>query len=244
MEILALIPARGGSKSIPHKNIKSLGGKPLIAWSIDAAKNSRVNRVVVSTDDAEIAAVAKQYGADVPFLRPPEFAQDTTGMDPVLKHAVQWLKDNEGYVPDAIALLLPTCPLRTSKQINEAIDLFTEKSPQGTDCIIAVSEAIANHNPEWMLTENASGQVTLFNGDPFSKMKNRRQELSPAYYRNEVIFLFKTEVLWSAPNLHGNSPSLYVVKDLSFDLDINTPADWSFGEVIFDWLRKNDKLPS
>jgi len=198
----------------------------------------------VTTDDEAIAAVAKQYGADVPFLRPPEFAADTTGMDPVLKHAISWLKEHENYIPDAVALLLPTCPLRKSSNINEAIDLFAEKSKQGTDCIIGVSEAIANHNPEWMLKYDDADRVVLANGEPFSAMKNRRQELGHYYYRNEIIFLFKTEVLWNAPNLHGNSPALYVVKDLAFDLDINTPADWNFAELIFKWLKEKGNLPS
>lgn len=237
MEILAIIPARGGSKSIPRKNLKTLGGKPLIAWAIECALKSRATRVLVSTDDQEIADVAKQYGANVPFLRPAELGGDTTGMEPVLKHAVDWLKQNENYNPEGVMLLQTTTPLREPRHINEAIKIFEEKY-QDNDCVISVSPAIANHNPEWMLKYDATGKVVLGTGEPLSKIKNRRQELAPCYYRNDLVYLFKPSVLTGAPNLHGNNPTLYVVDDLPFDLDINTPADWEMAELIFANLKK------
>ena len=113
MEILAIIPARGGSKSIPRKNIRPLAGHPLIAYSIAAGRQSRlVTRTIVSTDDEEIAAVARQYGAETPFLRPAEFAQDNTTDFPVFTHALGWLKEHEGYQPDIIVQLRPTSPIR------------------------------------------------------------------------------------------------------------------------------------
>lgn len=242
MKILSIIPARGGSKSIPRKNLKLLGGKPLIAWGIETALKSNIDRVLVTTDDEEIASVAKKYGAEVPFLRPAELSGDTTGMEPVLKHAIEWLKQNENYTPDGVALLQSTCPLRQTHHINEAIKIFKEKIKGGKNCIISVSEAIANQNPEWMLKYDKNGNVILGNGEPLSKIKNRRQELSPCYYRNDIIYLFKPEVLWSSPNIHGNNPELYIVKDLPFELDINTPEDWNFAEIIFEWLRKKGKL--
>ena len=242
MEILAIIPARGGSKSIPRKNLKLLGGKPLIAWSIECALKSKVNRVLVTTDDPEIAAVAKKYGAEAPFLRPAELAGDIIGMEPVLKHTVEWLKQNESYTPDGVALLQSTCPLRQSHHINEAIDIFSKKIKNGVDSVISVSEAIANRNPEWMLKYDADSKVILGNNEPLAHIKTRRQELTPCYYRNDMIYLFKPEVLWSASNIHGNNPTLYIVDDVPFDLDINTPADWEFAEIIFEWLKKKDKL--
>lgn len=240
MKILAIIPARSGSKSIPHKNLKLLGDKPLIAWSIKSAVKSNADRVLVTTDDEEIAAVAKKYGAEVPFLRPAKLAGDKVGMEPVLKHAIEWLKQNESYTPDGVALLQSTCPLRKSHHIDEAIDIFSKKVKDGTDCVISVTEAIANRNPEWMLKYDDTGKVILGNNEPLTKIKKRRQELRPCYYRNDLIYLFKPEVLWSAPNLHGNNPSLYIVNDLPFDLDINTPADWEFAEIIFERLKKRN----
>jgi CMP-N-acetylneuraminic acid synthetase len=115
-ETLALIPARGGSKGIPRKNIKSFAGYPLIAWSIAAAKQSSlVTRVIVSTDDEEIAAVAREWGAETPFLRPDELAQDKTTDLPVFEHALKWLEDVEGYRPDIVVQLRPTSPFRPQK---------------------------------------------------------------------------------------------------------------------------------
>ena len=112
-EIMALIPARGGSKGIPRKNIRNFNGFPLIAWSIAAGLQAEsVTRTIVSTDDAEIAEVARQWGADTPFLRPAEFAQDKTTDLPVYQHALQWLAENENYKPDVVIQLRPTSPIR------------------------------------------------------------------------------------------------------------------------------------
>src|SRR5919201_6543515 len=111
IKILALIPARGGSKGIPRKNILNFAGYPLIAWSIAAAKQaSCITRVIVSTDDEEIASVARKYGAETPFLRPSEFAQDNTTDLPVFQHALQWLDEHEGYQPEIVIQLRPTSP--------------------------------------------------------------------------------------------------------------------------------------
>src|SRR4029079_13968109 len=113
-EILALIPARGGSKGIPRKNIRTFAGYPLIAWSIAAAKQaSCVTRIIVSTDDEEISSVARQFGAETPFLRPSELAQDQTTDLPVFEQALDWLRDNESYKPDITVQLRPTSPIRT-----------------------------------------------------------------------------------------------------------------------------------
>lgn len=136
--MLALIPARGGSKSIPKKNIYPVLGKPLIAWTIESAlKAKKINRVVVSTDSEEIAAVAKKYGAEIPFMRPAEFAQDLTPDLPVFEHALSWLKEHEGYRPDAVVHLWPTSPYRKEGDIDAAIALF-EKYPDA-DCVRSVT---------------------------------------------------------------------------------------------------------
>src|SRR3989344_1993183 len=120
--ILGIITARGGSKGIPRKNIKDLCGKPLIAYTIEAAKDSGVfSRLIISTDDQEIADVAKQYGAELPFMRPAELAQDATPHVPVLQHAVSWLRDNEHFFPDYVMILQPTSPMRQDFHIKEAV---------------------------------------------------------------------------------------------------------------------------
>src|SRR5512139_3426113 len=132
--ILALIPARGGSKGIPRKNIRSFAGYPLIAWSIAAAKQSScVTRIIVSTDDEEIASVAREYGAEAPFLRPAELAQDNTTDLPVFEHALQWLADNEGYKPDVLVQLRPTSPIRPKDCVDNAVRILMEHAD--ADCV-------------------------------------------------------------------------------------------------------------
>lgn len=127
MEVLALIPARGGSKSIPHKNIYPLLGKPLIAYTIEAVLGSKlISRVIVSTDDEKIARIAKKYGAEVPFMRPRKHAGDRTPDLPVFKHAIQWLAENENYHPDVVVHLWPTSPLRYAEHIDQAVKLLAD----------------------------------------------------------------------------------------------------------------------
>ena len=137
MKILALIPARGGSKGIPRKNIVNLCGKPLIAYSIEQALASKwINRVIVSTDDEEIVAISRQYGAEVPFMRPEEFAQDLSPDIDVFRHALQWLETNEGYIPDIVLNHRPVCPIRKVETIDRAIELFI--NTQHDDSLLSV----------------------------------------------------------------------------------------------------------
>ena len=143
-EILALIPARGGSKGIPRKNIRNFAGYPLIAWSIAAAKQSElVTRIIVSTDDEEIAAVAREYGAETPFLRPAEFAQDNTTDLPVFEHALQWLEENEDYQPEIVIQLRPTSPIRP-QGIAWTMPSKSCSSMQDADCVRGVVPAGQN----------------------------------------------------------------------------------------------------
>ena len=127
MDILALIPARGGSKSIPHKNIRPLAGFPLIAYSIAAAKQSNlVTRTIVSTDDDEIARIARDNGAETPFMRPDDFAQDHTTDFPVFTHALGWLKEHEGYQPEVVVQLRPTSPMRPPGCVDQAVQVLLD----------------------------------------------------------------------------------------------------------------------
>src|SRR5512134_3581554 len=127
--ILALIPARGGSKGIPRKNIRNFAGSPLIAWSIAAGLQANsVSRVIVSTDDEEIASVAREYGAEAPFMRPSDLAQDRTTDLPVFEHALKWLEDIEGYKPDIVIQLRPTSPLRPKDCVDSAVRTLIENA--------------------------------------------------------------------------------------------------------------------
>ena len=138
--VLALIPARGGSKGLPGKNTKDLCGKPLIAHSIDTAKAStQINRIIVTTDDQKIADVAKQYGAELPFMRPAELATDKSLALDAFVHAINWLKDNEGYEADCVVILYPTCPIRNVEDIDNGVKLFLEKN---ADSVMCVSETL------------------------------------------------------------------------------------------------------
>lgn len=161
MNILALIPARGGSKGVPRKNIKNLGNKPLIAWTIEAAKKSRYPlRVVVTTDDPEIAAVAKAYGAEVPFMRPKELAQDLSTDIEFINHALDWFKENEDYEPDIILRLPPTSPLRQTRHIDEAIDKLIANPD--IDAVRAITEAEKHPYKYWKISESDNRLIEPF----------------------------------------------------------------------------------
>ncbi|MEK7155449.1 MAG: acylneuraminate cytidylyltransferase family protein, partial [Patescibacteria group bacterium] len=222
---LGIITARGGSKGIPRKNIKLLAGKPLIAYTIDAAKASGVfDRIIVSTDDAEIADVAKQYGAEVPFMRPSELAGDSTPTLPVLVHALKWLKENESYEPDAVMLLQPTAPLRTPQHIREAAELFTKS---GADSVVSMSEVPGHHNPHWQFNLDNEQRISIFTGEAFSDIIKRRQELPKTYTRNGAIYLFKTELLFRVdPTFYGDDVRAYVM-DKASSVNIDSPEDFA-----------------
>src|SRR5262245_42726679 len=165
MKYLGLITARESSKRLPGKNLKPLCGKPLISYTIEAAlASSRLDRVVVSTDGEEIAAVARRWGAEVPFLRPKELATDEASSVDVMVHTLSWFQRQENASPDALVLLQPTSPLRTATHIDEAIALYEARK---ADCVVAVSEP--DRHPYWMKTIDAEGQLI-----PFLPIDSRR----------------------------------------------------------------------
>ncbi len=231
MKILGIITARGGSKGIPGKNIKDLCGKPLIAYTIEAAQKSGVfDRIILSTDDVEIAAVAQKYGVEVPFMRPAELAQDGTPHLPVLQHAVAWLKENQNYEPDAVMLLQPTAPLRQAYHIKDAIKLFNEKS---ADSIVSVSEIPGHFSPYWAVVADEQGSGALFTGSPIRNRIPRRQSFpKKTYYHNGAIYLFKTELLSHPdnPNFYGEKAVIYPMAD-KYSINIDNPEDWFLAEI-------------
>ncbi|HBM45780.1 MAG: CMP-N-acetylneuraminic acid synthetase [Parcubacteria group bacterium GW2011_GWF2_38_76] len=238
MKILAVIPARGGSRRIPHKNEKILLNKPLIAWSIESAIKSKLDRVIVSTDDVKIADIAREYGAEVPFIRPEELSGDKMGIEPVLKHAYEWLKQNQNYQPDLIALLQPTNPTRTTEQIDEAIKIFEDKKP---DSVVSVIRATANNNPYWILKKDKDDKVTLFTGEPLKKIITRSQDLPECYSRNDIIYLLRPKNLYEdVPNLYGEKVELFTMDD-KYNVDINTEEDWFIAEQKMKLLESNKK---
>jgi CMP-N,N'-diacetyllegionaminic acid synthase len=228
MKLLGIITARGGSKGIPRKNIKPLAGKPLMAYTIEAAKGSGIfDRIVVSTEDQEIADVAKKYGAEV-LMRPQELAQDTTPTLPVLTHVVTELK-NQGYEPDAVAILQPTSPLRTPEHVREAAQLFKSSK---ADCVMSVNLVPADYNPHWQFTVAPDGTASIYTGESFANIIRRRQELEQTYTRNGALYIFKTELLFKdTPTFYGSTVRAYVM-DPSVSVNINTPEEFDLAEKL------------
>lgn len=227
-KILAIIPARGGSKSIPKKNIKPFLGKPLIAWVLEALKKSQVaGRIIVSTDDEEIATLSKQYGAEVPFMRPAELAQDSTPTLPVLQHALKWLKDNEGYDPEVVLLSQATSPGVLALHFKEGMKLFLSS---GADSVISLVGVPANYSPHWQFNLKEEGRIDLATGESVTRVIRRRQDLPKTFIRNSALYIFKPHLLFSDdPSFYGEDVRGYVMED-KFNIDIDTPEDWVVAE--------------
>jgi len=228
-KVVGIIPARGRSKSIPRKNMKPFLGRPLIAWAIETLKKSGVcERVIVSTDDQEIADVAKKYGAETPFMRPKELAEDTTPMLSVLQHAVSWLKDNEGASPDYVILLEPTSVGKRPFHVRGTFDLLIKT---GADSVFTVSELTADYNPYWQLVLDADGRVSLFTGGPMKNVIRRRQDLPvKTYFWASEVYAFKPDLLFSKePSFYGDDARALVTGP-EYAIDLDTPEDWETAE--------------
>lgn len=230
-ETLALIPARGGSKGIPRKNIKPFAGFPLIAWSIAAARqSSQVTRVIVSTDDEEIAAVAREYGAETPFLRPAELAQDNTTDLPVFEHALHWLEQNEGYQPEVVVQLRPTSPIRPQGMVDEAIRLLLAHAD--ADCVRGVVPAGQNPFKMWRFHGKDQPLTPLLEVEGIPEPYNApRQILPPVYWQTGHIDAIRTATILHKHSLTG-SVIYPLVIDPRYTVDIDTPADWAKYEAL------------
>ena len=227
-EILALIPARGGSKSIPRKNIRPFAGHPLIAWSIAAARAAEtVTRIIVSTDDEEIAAVARRYGAEVPFMRPPELAQDDTPDLPVFEHALRVLEEGENYRPEIIVHLRPTSPLRKVWHIDQAVLRLLEH-PEA-DSIRSVSPP--SQNPFKMYRIGADGLLQALVEVPgMPEAYNMpRQALPAVYWHNGYIDAFWADTVMEQHSMSGRR-ILPLTLSAEEWIDLDTPEDWARAE--------------
>lgn len=237
-KILGVITARGGSKGIPGKNIKDLRGLPLIAYTIKSARESGIfDRIILSTDDQKIADVAKKYGCEVPFMRPAELAQDGTPHLPVMQHAVKWLKENENYNPDFVAILQPTAPLRQPWHIKESLDLLLK---QKADSVVAVMEIPGHYSPYWAITRDDNGLGKLFTGDSIKNRIPRRHSFPQKTYSNSgTIYMFKTELLFDAenPNFYGDKVAIYPV-DEKYCVNIDEPRDWELAGKALNELQE------
>jgi YrbI family 3-deoxy-D-manno-octulosonate 8-phosphate phosphatase len=230
-ETLALIPARGGSKGIPRKNIRNFAGYPLIAWSVAAAKQAFcVTRVIVSTDDEEIASVARQYGAETPFLRPSELAQDNTIDLPVFEHALRWLGDKEGYQPDIVIQLRPTSPIRPKDCVDSAVKTLIEHID--ADCVRGVVPAGQNPHKMWRFAGDDRPMKPLLQVDGMAEPYNApRQVLPPIYWQTGHIDAIRASTITHKHSLTGDVIYPLVI-DPRYTVDIDNLSDWARYEAL------------
>jgi N-acylneuraminate cytidylyltransferase len=217
-QTLALIPARGGSKGVPRKNVMMLAGKPMIAYSILQAQASRlINRVIVSTDDEEIAAVAREWGAEVPFMRPAEFAQDLSPDIEVFRHALTWLRDQQSYQPEMVVHLRPTGPARQVQVIDDAIELLSGH-PEA-DAVRSVSVALQTPYKMWRI--NHLGFIEpLFRlpGVPDCQSLPR-QQLPLAYWQNGYVDVVRPRAVLLKHSMWGDCALPLILEESTFELD-------------------------
>ena len=226
MRILAIIPARGGSKGVPGKNIKLLNGKPLLAYTSEIALQSKqLAEVIVSTEDAQIIEVAKRLGLQVPFIRSMALAQDDTPTIDVIVHALEWYEEQAVFF-DAVCLLQVTSPFRTVEFLDQAIQKFIQS---GCDSLVSVQKVPHEYNPHWTFEENAEGNLQLATGE--NEIISRRQELPVAYHRDGSIYITKTEVLLNQNSLYGKSIA-YIESESQFYVNIDTLEDWEKAEMM------------
>lgn len=229
-EILAIIPARGGSKSIPKKNIALLNGQPLMAYIIETClKSTLVSRIIVSTDDEEIAQVGRRYGADVPFMRPAELARDDSPTLPVLEHAATWLAEHESYRPDIIILVQATSPFTSVDEIDGAITLLDSRPD--ADAVTTVIEAPHNYHPYNIRQINEDGTVSFMMEKEHYLYPNR--QLKPKVYAFGNTYVFRYQTLMEQKSIYGRK-CLPLIIDPIHAFDVNDPHDMVIAEAIMN----------
>lgn len=229
-DILIIIPARGGSKGIPRKNIKSLNGKPLIYYAIDTARSITTDEnICVSTDDLEIKSVVENYGLRVPFLRPDELSTDTAGTHEVLLHALDYY-EKQGKHYDIVLLLQTTSPFRTAEQVREALKIYDQSN---ADMVVSVKECPAN--PYYnVFEEDAEGYLHVCKGDGNIF---RRQDAPKVYEYNGAIYIMDAEKL-KTTHMHKMQKRVKYIMDAQSSFDLDTMQDWEMAEMILKTNRK------
>jgi YrbI family 3-deoxy-D-manno-octulosonate 8-phosphate phosphatase len=233
-EVLALIPARGGSKSLPRKNIRGFAGFPLIAYSVAAGLQAAfVDRVVVTTDDEEIAEIARSFGAEVPFLRPSDLALDSTPDHPVFMHALDWLQVEENYIPDLVVQLRPTTPIRPRDCVDRGVSLLLEN--QEADSVRAVVPSGQNPFKMWRIAEGGFIEPILNEG--IEEAYNQpRQNLPLTYWQTGHLDVIRTSVIKEQGSMSGKT-ILPLILDVMLTVDIDSALDWERAE--WNYLRSD-----
>lgn len=224
--VLAIIPARGGSKGVPRKNIREVAGKPLIAWTIESARKSKyIDRLILSSDDAEIISVAREWGCDVPFVRPAELSQDNTpGIEPVI-HAINALPRY-----DYVVLLQPTSPLRTVENIDKSIEICL-----GEHVTACVSVTEPDKSPFWMFTVDAEGKMHKLLGSETSIV--RRQDLPPVYALNGAVYVADSRTIVETRSFLTESTVPYIMSKNN-SIDIDTEEDLVVADIFLKRINK------
>lgn len=231
MQILGLIPARGGSKGIPGKNKKILGEIPLINYTIHSGLSCNlINRLIVSTDDNEIMEISENAGAEVPFIRPAGLAEDTSPTIDTVIHAIQFFEEHSVFF-DAVCLLQPTVPFRSNEDLENAIQKFIAS---GADSLISVREVPHVYNPNWVFEENHETGLLNFPKNK-SEIITRRQDLPKAYYRDGSVYITRKEVILKQRSLYGKTISHYEMQNAP-NINIDTIDDW---EAALDHINSN-----
>lgn len=231
LEVMALIPARGGSKSIPRKNILPFAGHPLIAYSIAAALAAdTIQRVILSTDDKEIAAVARDYGAETPFLRPDEYSRDDTPDLPVFQHALEWLREKENYLPEIVVQLRPTSPLRRTWHIDQAVRRLVEQ-PEA-DAVRTVCQPFQNPFKMWQINPDGFMQPLVETG--LSEAYNLpRQALPQVYWQTGYVDAAWRDTIMVKNSMTGDQILPLVIGPNEW-IDIDSPEDWQRAERLLE----------
>ncbi len=224
MNILGFIPARGGSKGIPKKNIYPLAGKPLIAHTIEQSLGSRINRTIVSTDSEEIASVSRQYGAEVPFLRPETLSSDKAVIKDAMQHCLDELLRRDGYQPDIIVLLQPTTPLRKAKHIDDFIDLL---SSENADTVVSVSDPM--EHPGDMVYWQSAGQMKFL--IELDQAKLQREAYPECFFLNGLIYAFTLKSFKQNNSIYGKKVIPYRTRQIE-SIDIDSMDDLLIAEAI------------
>lgn len=231
MKIVAIIPARGGSKRVLRKNIRPLAGNPLLHYAIaPALENAYVDRVIVSSDDDEIMAVARELGAEVPFRRPTELATDSASGRQVLQHALRWLENEDDFVPDFVLNLQCTTPFKTSADISGVVEKWLET---GADSVRSMSLCSGVHHPYWMFSQGEDGLMVPFIEGISIDTYYRSQLLPPAYRLNGVVDGIRRSVVMDHEHHYGSSMAMVEIPE-ERSLDIDTEMEFRFAEFLME----------
>lgn len=235
MNILGLVPARGGSKGIHHKNIVPCGGRPLLAWTAEAAQGSELlDRTILSSDDPDIMDVAREWNIEVPFRRPEELAQDDIPALPVITHAVEWMEQVESFRADVIVLLQPTSPLRLSQHIDEAVQVLLD-SPEA-DSVVSVTDVPHQYAPDSVMVAEGDQVVPWL---PHNEGRNLRQHKREFLARNgPAIYAFRWECLSQKGRIYGDGVLGYRMSTEE-SIDVDTPLDLKICDML---LRERQSM--